>query len=225
MAENELRKKLYTRQVNYELMYLMWQAYRNERSGEEFDTKFGLSRTTRYNITSQVVWDYDEKTKKVRIHTDDGFDRRISTKKIAPSSGLSVEILVGNKMFEITEDMEKDLQKYICFKQDVYRSEYKKELRQLKNSLKESLKNMELSFEKQPELLRLRNFCRRDTAEEIGIKLDEVFYLTKILNVNTVEEIYKTEQYEKLKVLLPQLKTFCEDMETIIKYKELKEKQ
>ena len=84
---------------------------------------------------------------------------------------------------------------------------------------------MELSFEKQPELLRLRNFCRRDTAEEIGIKLDEVFYLTKILNVNTVEEIYKTEQYEKLKVLLPQLKTFCEDMETIIKYKELKEKQ
>lgn len=223
MADNSLRVKLYNRQVNYEIMYLMWQAYRNERSGEEFDTKFGMSRTTRYNITKQVTWEYDGK--KPKIFAVDDNDRRISTKKIAPSSGISTDILLGHRKFEIPDDMEKDLQKYLCFKQEEYKSKYKKEVRQLKDSLKERLKNMELSFEKQPELFRLRNFCVRETADEIGVILDKVSYLTKILNVNTVEEIYQTEQYEKLKVLIPKLKTFCEDMETIIKYKELKEKQ
>ena len=50
LAGDSLRVKLYNRQVNYEIMYLMWQAYRNERSGEEFDTKFGMSRTkVQYN--------------------------------------------------------------------------------------------------------------------------------------------------------------------------------
>lgn len=201
----------------------MWQAYRNERSGEEFDTKFGMSRTTRYNITKQVTWEYDGK--KAKIFAVDDNDRRISTKKIAPSSGISTDILLGHRKFEIPDDMEKDLQKYLCFKQEEYKSKYKKEVRQLKDSLKERLKNMELSFEKQPELFRLRNFCVRETADEIGVILDKVSYLTNILNVNTVEEIYQTEQYEKLKALIPKLKTFCEDMETIIKYKELKEKQ
>lgn len=223
MADNSLRVKLYNRQVNYEIMYLMWQAYRNERSGEEFDTKFGMSRTTRYNITKQVTWEYDGK--KAKIFAVDDNDRRISTKKIAPSSGISTDILLGHRKFEIPDDMEKDLQKYLCFKQEEYKSKYKKEVRQLKDSLKERLKNMELSFEKQPELFRLRNFCVRETADEIGVILDKVSYLTNILNVNTVEEIYQTEQYEKLKALIPKLKTFCEDMETIIKYKELKEKQ
>ena len=52
---------------------------------------------------------------------------------------------------------------------------------------------------KKPELFRLRNFCVRETADEIGVILDKVSYLTNILNVNTVEEIYQTEQYEKLK--------------------------
>ena len=58
--EKELIQILYTRQVNYEIMYLMWQACRGQRKRSEFEERFGMSKTTRHNITNELNWECDK---------------------------------------------------------------------------------------------------------------------------------------------------------------------
>lgn len=211
MTEKEKQKILYNRQVNYEIMYLMWQLYKGDRAGKEFEKQFGISRTTRYNITSQLQWEYDDE--KEEVHMCECYEKakRISFKVMARNTGISTSIFTGEILFEIDGLFDKKtLHKYLCFKQEEYKTEYRDEYKKAKEAIKTGLKEAKLTFEQHPDLWRLRNFCERKTSQEIDVMLDVVNQLTLLLNVHTMENL-EQEQKDKLKLLIPRLKTFCGD--------------
>ena len=225
LKKAEIEEILYNRQVNYSIMYLMWQAYHGEKQGKEFYEKLGMSRTTIFNITKQLEWEYDPETKFITKEVLSDKLKKISHLAMAKSTGISADIFLGNKKFEL-RGIVKDsvLEEFLCFKQSDYQEEYPERYKEVKNKIKDCLRNAELSFDNHTDLWRLRNFCVRKSTQEIVTMLDVAGTLTDTLSVHNIDEL-SPEQYNRFKHLIPKLKEFCNDMEAVIKYKELLDKK
>lgn len=218
--EKELIQILYTRQVNYEIMYLMWQACRGQRKRSEFEERFGMSKTTRHNITNELNWECDKGNIFQPVINTDKM-KKISFRQMALRTSIEPGIFTGEKRFELDDFIdEQTIKRYLCFKRKKYIKEHRKECNDDKAYIIKSLFNAKLDFAKHPNLWRLRTFCDRVTTKEIITKFEVVNELISQLNVHTVRE-FSAGQKEELKELLPKLRTFCDDMETIIKYEEL----
>lgn len=226
MKKAEMEEILYNRQVNYSIMYLMWQAYHGEKQGKEFYEKLGMSRTTIYNITEQLEWECDPKTNLIikKVLPDTNL-KKVSHLSMAKSTGISGDIFLGTKKFELRGIVkDSDLDEFLCFKQTIYKEQDPKRYKKVKNKIKDCLRNAELSFDNHTDLWRLRNFCVTKSLQEIVVMLDVVDTLTDTLSVRTIDEL-SPEQYKKFKHLIPKLKEFCDDMEAVIRYKELLDKK
>jgi len=220
LTEEEMLQILYRRQVNYEIMYLMWQACRGQHARLEFEERFGMSKTTRHNITNELRWEcVNGNIFQPHIETDKL--KKISFRQVALRTSIETDIFTGEKRFEIDDFIEEQaIKEYLCFRQQKYVNEHRKEYNEAKAYIKQSLYNAKLDFTKHPNLWRLRTFCERITTKEIITKFEAVNELISQLNVHTVKE-FSVGQKEELKELLPKLRSFCDDMETIIKYEEL----
>jgi hypothetical protein len=184
-----------------------------------------MSRTTIFNITKQLEWDYDPETKFITKEVLSDKLKKVSHLAMAKSTGISADIFLGNKKFELRGIVkDSDLEEFLCFKQSDYQEEYPERYKKVKNKIKDCLRNAELSFDNHTDLWRLRNFCVTKSLQEIVVMLDVVDTLTDTLSVRTIDEL-SPEQYKKFKQLIPKLKEFCDDMEAVIRYKELLDKK